>query len=118
MTNTTIFVFSDSRKRVEPFVGKTLLGHTGLELNPAVNEFLCPLRNVSECALTTENDNIIVMVYNPLARPIAKYIRFPVAKDATNVTVYDETGELVNVNLLPIHPTIKNIFVRLKKGNT
>ena len=107
--NAIIFVFSDSRKRVEPFLGNTLFSHIGLELDPTLNEFLCPLRNVSECSLTTKNDNIILLVYNPLSRPVAKYIRFPVAKDATDVNIYDDAGELVNVNLLPIHPTIKNI---------
>lgn len=64
---------------------------------------------MSDCSLTTQNDKTILLVYNPLARPIAKYIRFPVAKDTTDVKIYNADGEEVNVNLLEIHPTVKSI---------
>ena len=90
-------------------MGKTLFGQLGIDIDPAVDEFLCPLRNVSECSLTTQNDRAILLVYNPLARPVAKYIRFPVAKDTTTVKIYNDEGEEVNVNLLEIHPTVKSI---------
>ena len=90
-------------------MGKTLFGRLGIEIDPVVDEFLCPLRNMSDCSLTTQNDKTILLVYNPLARPIAKYIRFPVAKDTTDVKIYNADGEEVNVNLLEIHPTVKSI---------
>ena len=90
-------------------MGKTLFGRLGVEIDPDVDEFLCPLRNVSDCSLTTQNDKTILLVYNPLARPIAKYIRFPVAKDTTDVKIYNAEGEEVNVNLLEIHQTVKSI---------
>ena len=90
-------------------MGKTLFGRLGIEIDPVVDEFLCPLRNVSDCSLTTQNDVTILLVYNPLARPIAKYIRFPVAKDTTDVKIYNVDGEELNVNLIEIHQTVKSI---------
>ena len=86
-----------------------MFGRLGIEIDPAVDEFLCPLRNVSECSLTTQNDKTILLVYNPLARPVAKYVRFPVAKDTSDVKIYNDEGEEENVNLLEIHPTVKSI---------
>ena len=86
-----------------------MFGPLGIEIDPAVDEFLCPLRNVSECSLTTQNDKTILLVYNPFARPVAKYVRFPVAKDTSDVKIYNDEGEEENVNLLEIHPTVKSI---------
>ena len=113
-----IGILSEGRKRVEPFLGQALFGSLGIDIDPTMNEFLCPLRNVSECALATSNDNIILLVYNPLARPIAKYIKFPVAKDAVAVKIYNDEGEEVNVDLLEIHSTVKNIPGRNDEANT
>ena len=94
-------------------MGPTLFKHVGIKPAPELSEFLCPLRNVSECFLTTNltstNNILVALVYNPLARPIAKYVRFPLVKDVTNIKIYDAEGEQVNVNLLEIHPTIKKI---------
>ena len=105
----TIYFYSDSRQKVEPFLGETLFGRLGIEIDPTLDEFLCPLRNVSECSITTRNSKNILLVYNPLSRPMAKYVRFPVAKDTTNVKIYNDEGEEINVNLLEIHHTVKSI---------
>lgn len=41
----------------------------------------CHLRNITECAFTEDNDEAFVAnVYNPLARPVNKFVRVPVTK--------------------------------------
>lgn len=57
---------------------------------PALSFNNCLLTNVSSCSLTETLDTFLVTVYNPLSRPVSKYIRLPVT--GTSYTVKDPSG--------------------------
>ena len=56
-------------------------------------EIFCDSLNITECGLTETNDKIAVTVYNPIARPIAQYLRVPVVDG--EYEVYDSKGQKV-----------------------
>ncbi|XP_060519654.1 lysosomal alpha-mannosidase-like [Cylas formicarius] len=60
----------------------------------------CFLTNVSQCATTERLDDFVVTVYNPLSRPVTKYVRLPVT--GTNYTVRNGKGDGLAVQLNPI----------------
>lgn len=53
---------------------------------PALSFNNCLLSNISSCPQTETLDTFLVTVYNPLSRPVSKYIRLPVTGTAYNVT--------------------------------
>lgn len=58
----------------------------------------CLLTNVSECALSENQEVFVITVYNPLSRPVNKYVRVPVHGTAYTVTGPD--GKSTNLNLV------------------
>lgn len=58
---------------------------------PALNFNNCLLTNVSSCLQTESLDTFLVTVYNPLSRPVSKYVRLPVT--GTAYTVTDPNGK-------------------------
>ncbi|XP_016979617.1 lysosomal alpha-mannosidase [Drosophila rhopaloa] len=65
-------------------------------------EFKSCLRlNISECSFTKESaDNVMVTLYNPLARTSTQYVRVPVKEE--NYQVTDEKGRVVASALVPV----------------
>lgn len=67
----------------------------------------CPLANTSICDVSSTKANLIVSVYNSLARERTELVRIPIAfKDAT---VYDNNGKAMKSEVLPnpsINPSI------------
>lgn len=53
---------------------------------PALNFKNCLLTNVSSCPHSEVLDTFLVTVYNPLSRPVSKYVRLPVTGTAYAVT--------------------------------
>lgn len=53
---------------------------------PALTFNNCLLTNVSSCPHTEILDTFLVTVYNPLSRPVSKYVRLPVTGTAYTVT--------------------------------
>ena len=79
------------------------------------SEFLCPLTNISQCALTETDDNLVMLIYNPLTRPISKMIRFPVVN--ANIKIFDgQTNEEIYKEFIPIGQFIVNIPGRDSKS--
>lgn len=57
---------------------------------PALSFSNCLLTNVSSCPLTENLDTFLVTIYNPLSRPVSKYVRLPVS--GTSYIVTDPDG--------------------------
>lgn len=77
------------------------------EPQPALSFNHCLLTNVSSCYFTETLDTFLVTVYNPLSRPVSKYIRLPVT--GTSYTVKDPDGNALPTQLIPIAPFVLNI---------
>ncbi|CAH1973774.1 unnamed protein product [Acanthoscelides obtectus] len=82
---------------------------------PARIEFnTCPLLNVSQCELTESKDPFVVTVYNPLSRPVTKFVRLPVT--GTSYSVKGPDGEQLQTQLIPIATAILTIPGRDSKA--
>lgn len=77
------------------------------ESSPNLGLENCRLRNISECAISSERNTFLVTVYNPLSRPVDYYVRLPVKN--TSYTVLDPQGAEVLTQLLPIPDNLKRI---------
>ena len=80
----------------------------GIEVAPGRSDFLCPLANISQCALTETDDDLVFLIYNPLTKPIEEQIvRIPV-KEA-NIQVFDKYLQEIYVEFVPVPQFVKNI---------
>lgn len=50
----------------------------------------CLLTNISSCPLSEIHEDFVVTIYNPLSRPVGKYVRLPVV--GTSYKVLDPQG--------------------------
>ncbi|CAD0207116.1 unnamed protein product [Chrysodeixis includens] len=62
--------------------------------------------NISSC-WTMSDDRFFIVVYNPLAWPVTKPIRLPVARGVYNV--YDPKGQKLNHSIITIHELIASL---------
>lgn len=46
----------------------------------------CLLLNISECDVSEKSNFFVVTLYNPLSRPISRYVRLPVTGKSYTVT--------------------------------
>ncbi|RZC32509.1 lysosomal alpha-mannosidase, partial [Asbolus verrucosus] len=80
---------------------------TGADSPPNIKLNSCLLTNVSSCPLTETEDSFVVTVYNPLSRPVTKYVRLPVTAEAYDVQ--DPNGAKLPVQLIPTPEPILKI---------
>eukprot|EP00092_Neocalanus_flemingeri_P041666 GFUD01045381.1.p1 GENE.GFUD01045381.1~~GFUD01045381.1.p1 ORF type:complete len:827 (+),score=232.40 GFUD01045381.1:107-2482(+) len=71
----------------------------------------CPALNISQCAVSENNENFIISIYNPLSKHVSPYIRVPVP--STEYGVYDDQGERLTVQVNQIPSFIKSIPGRI-----
>ncbi|KAL1501428.1 hypothetical protein ABEB36_006748 [Hypothenemus hampei] len=63
----------------------------------------CHMLNISECAPSETEKNLIITVYNPLGRPVNKYVRIPITDNSTGITITDPNGNQLTTQIIPIH---------------
>ena len=75
----------------------------------------CPRLNISECEVSEVSNKFVVLLYNPLSRPVTHNARIPLVD--SGYIVHDINGNIVKsqVNQIPIH--IKNIPGRSSLAN-
>lgn len=79
-------------------------------------QVFCDLLNVTECSISETNDRIAVTVYNPIARPVSQYLRFPV--NGNNYQVFDASGQKVNqISVLGVSDAVKHLPERHSNAN-
>ncbi|KAL1517915.1 hypothetical protein ABEB36_001615 [Hypothenemus hampei] len=75
----------------------------------------CLLTNISQCQFTENLNQFVITVYNPLSRPVRKYVRLPVTVEEYTVT--DPNGEIVKSQIVRISNGVKKIIGRKSKTN-
>ncbi|KAG5895850.1 hypothetical protein JTB14_038276 [Gonioctena quinquepunctata] len=74
---------------------------------PAIPFTSCPLLNISQCEFTEKNNNFVVTVYNPLSRPVSKFVRVPVQGEA--YTVLTPEGKQLDTQIVPVPEAVLRI---------
>ncbi|PSN50451.1 Lysosomal alpha-mannosidase [Blattella germanica] len=74
----------------------------------------CLLLNISQCDVSETSSQFVVTVYNPLSRPVSKYIRFPVNGPAYSVK--DPAGKPVKSQMVPIPQSVVEMPGRVSKA--
>lgn len=52
---------------------------------PSFKMFTCLELNISSCTFSEENDMFLIVVYNPLSRPVSTHVRVPVQGNSYTV---------------------------------
>ncbi|KAG1658220.1 Lysosomal alpha-mannosidase [Nymphon striatum] len=73
----------------------------------APSQVFCNLLNITQCEITEKSSQFSLTIYNPIGRPIEKYIRLPVTGKSYVVT--DVKKIKLQTQLVPIPDVIKNI---------
>ena len=60
----------------------------------------CPLLNITQCEFTENSEKFVVNVYNPLARPMVKFVRLPIT--SPGYQVQDPQGKIIQTQVVPI----------------
>ena len=61
----------------------------------------CPFLNISQCAFTESRSSFTVLVYNPQAKEVDTFLRFPVETDH-KYSVRDSSGQSVRSQVVPL----------------
>ncbi|GLV45786.1 Lysosomal alpha-mannosidase II [Carabus blaptoides fortunei] len=96
-------IMSEAINTADEFAGKAVKQLYG----PDGNFQSCLLLNISQCELTENDDTFIVNVYNPLSRPVSKYVRLPVTKRGHNVI--NEEGNRQDIQYVPVFDMLANV---------
>ena len=74
----------------------------------------CPLLNITQCEFTENSEKFVVNVYNPLARPMVKFVRLPIT--SPGYQVQDPQGKILQTQVVlipkPVHLVPGNLFDR------
>ncbi|ERL96096.1 hypothetical protein D910_01006, partial [Dendroctonus ponderosae] len=63
--------------------------------------------NISECAVAEKEESFVVTLYNPLGRPVSKYVRLPVVDDnEEQIDIRNPSGGRVIAQIVPIHESV------------
>ncbi|XP_025265136.1 lysosomal alpha-mannosidase isoform X1 [Camponotus floridanus] len=86
-------------------------------LQPSFKTYTCLDLNISSCAFSEKNDTlIVVVVYNPLSRPVSTYIRLPVNGNSYVVTSLSDGGRSLASQIVPIPESVQKIPGRLSNA--
>ncbi|CAL1684554.1 unnamed protein product [Lasius platythorax] len=89
---------------------------SGLANEPSVKVFTCLELNISSCAFSEQNDMFIVVVYNPLSRPVSTYVRLPVKENSYSVLSLNDDGLFQDMQMVPIPERVQKIPGRLSNA--
>ena len=85
-----------------------LLSKTNLQLSQLdLSRTDCPALNISACQVSESAETFLVMVYNPLSRPVDHYVRIPVPQPSYRV--FDHLGQEIQTQFNEIPRYIRNI---------
>ena len=85
-----------------------LLSKTNLQLSQLdLSRTDCPALNISQCEVTESAESFLVLLYNPLSRPLTHHVRLPVP--SAEYEVYDHRGEKIPTQFNEIPSYIRNI---------
>lgn len=67
---------------------------------PKIKQEFCRLLNITQCDATEKRDSFVVNVFNPLARPVRKFVRLPIV--APGHTVVAPNGKAIQTQVIPV----------------
>ncbi|CAH1141510.1 unnamed protein product [Phyllotreta striolata] len=100
-------ILTDGIKECEDITSKALNKMISPNLDNPINFVNCPLLNISQCEFTEKRPNFIVTIYNPLSRPVSKFVRLPVT--GKSYQVVDPSGKKLDTQLVPIADAVRAI---------
>ncbi|XP_067011637.2 lysosomal alpha-mannosidase [Anabrus simplex] len=105
----------ECRSTAETAINK-LLHNRALTFNspPHVSMTTCLLLNISQCQESEESSNFVVTLYNPLSRPVWRYVRLPVV--GKHFIIQDPNGKTLPMQLVPIPEPVLNLPGRMSKA--
>jgi lysosomal alpha-mannosidase len=72
-------------------------------------QIVCDTLNITECSVSENNQNFTLIIYNPIGRSIAQWVRIPVNSDQ-NYEVFDSEGVKVNKTYtIPISESVEHL---------
>ena len=81
----------------ENLMSKKLYGNNP-EATPKAQ--FCPMLNITQCEFSENSEKFVVNVYNPLARPMVKFVRLPIT--SPGYQVQDPQGKVLQTQVVPI----------------
>jgi lysosomal alpha-mannosidase len=79
-------------------------------------QIFCDTLNITECSVSENNQNFTLIIYNPIGRSIAQWVRIPVNSDQ-NYEIFDSQGVKVNKTYtIPISKSVEHIQGRKSNG--
>ena len=72
----------------------------------------CEYLNISVCRITETEKSIVINIYNPIARPVATYLRIPV--NSKHFRVLGSNGELLKSQIAPVSKRTARLRRNLK----
>ncbi|OQV16531.1 Lysosomal alpha-mannosidase [Hypsibius exemplaris] len=92
-------------KSCQDVVGKGLSKLANI--SPKLSVQYCDLVNISQCAVTEQNKDVTLLLWNPLARAVEKYIHIPVSDGDYSVT--GSSGNDISIQINPIFQPVIDI---------
>ena len=86
-------------------IGPLLFNKAGLNTFDRV-DFTCPLVNISACHLTEPDQPVVMLIYNPLTRPLTKMVQIPSGE--ADKAVYDQFKQ-IEAEFVPIDGAVLRI---------
>ena len=93
---------------------KNLLPKSQNQQNSVPKAQFCHLLNITQCEVTETSAAFVVNVYNPLAKPVDKFIRLPVQNQG--LQVQDSQGQVLVSQVVPIPKAVLLIPGRSSKA--
>ncbi|XP_050460750.1 lysosomal alpha-mannosidase isoform X2 [Cataglyphis hispanica] len=101
---------SDAGEIISEAIGKW--SEKANKSEPSLKIFTCLELNISSCAFSEKNDKFVVVVYNPLSRPVSTYVRLPVTGNSYEIESLNDGMHPVT-QIVPISERVQKIPGRL-----
>ncbi|KAL6449015.1 hypothetical protein ACFW04_000614 [Cataglyphis niger] len=101
---------SDAGEIISDAIGKW--SEKANKSEPSLKIFTCLELNISSCAFSEKNDKFVVVVYNPLSRPVSTYVRLPVTGNSYEIESLND-GMHPITQIVPIPERVQKIPGRL-----
>ncbi|XP_011704639.1 PREDICTED: lysosomal alpha-mannosidase isoform X1 [Wasmannia auropunctata] len=103
-------ILSESMDHAEEIISKAIEKWSGIANSTATSFkiFTCLELNISSCSFSEQNDMFMVVVYNPLSRPVSTYVRVPVQGNSYVVRSLTD-GVYPTAQIVPIPQTVQKI---------
>ncbi|XP_054165688.1 lysosomal alpha-mannosidase-like [Oppia nitens] len=73
-------------------------------------QIICDRLNISQCLVSETSDQLTLLIYNPMGRPVSQWFRIPVISNTSVYEMYDSTGSKVDdIHIVPVSQKVLKI---------